>query len=105
MVIILARSLLLWQWSGKSKLVLCLRPWLPLRLPLVRLVDGGVSLGAEAGGRRAALEVSAEGRGKEGAEDNLGTTGLKSALEQTLAIGRGQLTGTQGERATGGRQT
>lgn len=42
--------------------------------PLVRLVDGGVNLGADVGGRRATLEVSAEGRGKEGAEDDLGAT-------------------------------
>lgn len=42
---------------------------------LVGLVDGGVNLGAEVGGRRVTLEVSAESRGKERAEDNLGTTG------------------------------
>lgn len=80
MVIILARSSLLWPWSGKLKLVLYLRPGLPLRVPLIGLVNGGVSLGAEVGGRRATLEVSAEGGGKEGAEDNLGTTRLKSGL-------------------------
>lgn len=49
-------------------------------IPLIGLVNGGVNLGAEVGGRRASLEVSAEGRGKERAEDDLGTTRIAVSI-------------------------
>lgn len=87
--------------------MLYLRPCLPLRVLLVGLVNGGVSLGAEVGRRGAALEVSAEGGRQEGAENDIGATRLKSGLRWLFAIERGaaQLTGRRAERATGGRQT